>query len=87
METKLAVPIAARNIDQAGEQIKSARAAGADILELRTDYLENLNVDLVKNLIADIKSTGDKKIPIIVTCRDKQQGGAIDCEWKSWRRP
>jgi 3-dehydroquinate dehydratase/shikimate dehydrogenase len=78
METKLAVPIAARNIDQAGEQIKSARAAGADILELRTDYLENLNVDLVKNLIADIKSTGDKKIPIIVTCRDKQQGGAID---------
>jgi len=78
METKLAVPIAARNIDQAGSQIKSAQAAGADILELRTDYLENLNVDLVKKLIAEIKNAGDKKLPIIVTCRDKHQGGAID---------
>ncbi|MBN2594442.1 MAG: shikimate dehydrogenase [Sedimentisphaerales bacterium] len=78
METKLAVPIAARNIDQAGEQIKSARTAGADILELRTDYLENLNLDLVKKLIADVKNTSDKKLPIIVTCRDKRQGGAID---------
>jgi len=78
METKLAVPIAARNIDQAGTQIESARAAGADILELRTDYLENLNVDLIKKLIADVKNAGDKKLPIIVTCRDKQQGGAID---------
>jgi len=78
METKLAVPIAARNIDQAETQIESARAAGADILELRTDYLENLNVDLLKKLIAGIKNAGDKKLPIIVTCRDKQQGGAID---------
>ena len=78
METKLAVPIAARNIDQAGKQIKSALTAGADILELRTDYLENLNVDLLKKLIAEIKNTDDKKLPIIVTCRDKQQGGAID---------
>jgi 3-dehydroquinate dehydratase/shikimate dehydrogenase len=78
METKLAVPIAARNIDQAGTQIESARAAGADIIELRTDYLENLNVDLLKKLIAEVKSSGDKKLPIIVTCRDKQQGGAID---------
>jgi 3-dehydroquinate dehydratase/shikimate dehydrogenase len=78
METKLAVPIAARNIDQAGTQIKSARAAGADILELRTDYLENLNVDLVRKLIAEVKNAGDKKLPVIVTCRDKQQGGAID---------
>jgi 3-dehydroquinate dehydratase type I len=78
METKLAVPIAARNIDQAGTQIESARTAGADIIELRTDYLENLNVDLVKQLIAEVKSSGDKKLSVIVTCRDKQQGGAID---------
>jgi 3-dehydroquinate dehydratase/shikimate dehydrogenase len=78
METKLAVPIAARNIDEAGTQIKSAHAAGADILELRTDYIENLDVDLIKQLIADVKNSGDKKLPVIVTCRDKQQGGAID---------
>ncbi|MFC1794148.1 shikimate dehydrogenase [Planctomycetota bacterium] len=74
----MAVPIAARNIDQAGEQIKSAKAAGADILELRTDYIENLNIDLLNKLIAEIKNAGDKSLPVIVTCRDKQQGGAID---------
>jgi 3-dehydroquinate dehydratase/shikimate dehydrogenase len=75
--TYLAVPIAAKNLDQAKQQIKTAKAAGDEILELRTDYLENLSLDLVKNLIAAAK-TASPLTPIIVTCRDKQQGGAID---------
>lgn len=75
--TYLAVPIAARNFEQAKRQIKAARAAGAEMLELRTDYLEKLSVDSVKNLIAEAKS-GRPPLPIIVTCRDKRQGGAID---------
>jgi 3-dehydroquinate dehydratase/shikimate dehydrogenase len=75
--TYLAVPIAAQNLDQARQQIKAALAAGAEMLELRTDYLENLTVDLVRDLIAGVKSTGDKRLPVIVTCRDEQQGGAI----------
>ncbi len=73
--TYLAVPIAAKNLDQAKQQIKAAKAAGAEMLELRTDYLENLSVNLVKNLIAEAKSTS---LPIIVTCRDVRQGGVID---------
>lgn len=76
--TYLAVPIAAKNLDQAKQQIKAARAAGAEMLELRTDYLENLSVDLVKNLIAKAKSTTKRPLPIIVTCRDARQGGAVD---------
>jgi len=76
--TYLAVPIAAPDCDQAKQQIKAARAAGAEMLELRTDYLENLSVDLVKDLIAEAKGTGRKSLPLIVTCRDKRQGGAID---------
>jgi len=76
METKLAVPIAAKDLDTARRQVKAALGAGAEMLELRTDYLENLNADLVKNLIAYVKNAGDKQLPIIVTCRDKQQGGA-----------
>ncbi|GAG35418.1 unnamed protein product, partial [marine sediment metagenome] len=76
--TYLAVPIAARNFDQAKQQIKAAKAAGAEMLELRTDYLENLSVDLVKNLIAKAKSTTKRPLPIIVTCRDARQGGAVD---------
>ncbi|MDD5063268.1 MAG: shikimate dehydrogenase [Phycisphaerae bacterium] len=75
--TYLAVPIAAKNQDQAKQQIKAAVAEDAEMLELRTDYLENISVDLVKNLIAEVK-TASPPPPIIVTCRDKRQGGAID---------
>ncbi len=78
METKLAVPIAAKDLGQAARQIKVARAAGAEMLELRTDYLENLSVDLVKKLIAEAKSAPGQELPTIVTCRDVRQGGAID---------
>ena len=75
METKLIVPIAASNPDRAKQQIKAARAAGADMLELRTDYFESLSVGLVEKIIAGIKNPDNKPLPIIVTCRDKQQGG------------
>jgi 3-dehydroquinate dehydratase/shikimate dehydrogenase len=75
--TYLAVPIAAKNLDQAKQQIKTAKAAGAEMLELRTDYLENLSADLVKNLIAEAKTVDPQPLPIIVTCRDARQGGAI----------
>ncbi|MHC4722220.1 MAG: type I 3-dehydroquinate dehydratase, partial [Planctomycetota bacterium] len=67
--TYLAVPIAAKNLDQAAQQIKEARVAGAEMLELRTDYLENLSVSAVEKLIADAKDTDRKPMPIIVTCR------------------
>lgn len=76
--TYLAVPIAAKNLDKAKQQIKTTKAAGAEMLELRTDYLENLSLDLVKNLIAQAKTATRRPLPIIVTCRNAQQGGAID---------
>ena len=59
--THLTVPIAAKNFDQAAKQIKAAIAAGAEMLELRTDYLENLTTDLVEKLVAKIKNTPKKK--------------------------
>jgi len=74
--TYLAVPIAAQNLDEARQQIKAAVAAGAEMLELRTDYLENLSVDLVKKLIAETRSAASRELPIVVTCRDDKQGGA-----------
>jgi len=52
-----------------------ATASGAEMLELRTDYLENLSVELVKKLIAQAKSAAGPPLPIIVTCRDTRQGG------------
>jgi 3-dehydroquinate dehydratase/shikimate dehydrogenase len=70
--TYLAVPIAAKDVDLAAEQVKSAHSAGAEMLELRTDYLTELNTDTLKALASCAKAT---KLPIIVTCRDKVQGG------------
>jgi 3-dehydroquinate dehydratase/shikimate dehydrogenase len=53
-----------------------ALAAGAEMLELRTDYLENLNPALVPNLVCEVRDSADAVVPVIVTCRDPQQGGA-----------
>ena len=78
METKLAVPIAAKNLDVARKQVNAAISAGAEILELRIDYLENLSIEMVENLITFVKNSSNKQLPTIVTCRDKQQGGVID---------
>jgi 3-dehydroquinate dehydratase/shikimate dehydrogenase len=78
METKLAVPIAAKEFGQARQQVETAISAGAEMLELRTDYFGNLSIEMVQNLIAYIKSSCHKQLPIIVTCRDKQQGGMVD---------
>ena len=77
METKLAVPIAADNLEKAKEQIKAAVAGGAEMLELRSDYLAALSVGLVRELIGEVRTIAGEKIPVVVTCRDKRQGGAI----------
>ncbi|NIA17532.1 MAG: type I 3-dehydroquinate dehydratase [Planctomycetes bacterium] len=71
--TYLTVPISAEDIDSAGKQMVAAAKAGAEMLELRTDYLHGLGVELLKKLIASAKETN---LPIIVTCRDRKQGGA-----------
>jgi 3-dehydroquinate dehydratase/shikimate dehydrogenase len=56
-----------------------ALAGGAEILELRTDYLDNLTVDLVKKLIGETKNATEQPVPVIVTCRDQKQGGVRPC--------
>jgi len=74
--TYLAVPIAAETIDQAAVQITSAVAAGAEMLELRTDYLQNLEPSFIPDLLAHVRQARPSP-PVVVTCRSKQQGGAI----------
>ena len=76
--TYLTVPISAKDLDQAQEQIQAAESAGAEMLEFRVDYLEGLNAELTKKLVSEYKNASKKKLPIIVTCRDVKQGGAID---------
>jgi 3-dehydroquinate dehydratase/shikimate dehydrogenase len=76
--TRLTVPISAQSPDEALKQIKKAKSAGAEMLELRIDYIEGLCVDLVNKLVGNLKNTKGKQLPVIVTCRDKRQGGVID---------
>ena len=74
--TYLAVPISAENVGAAGRQIETALTAGAEMLELRTDYLQQLSGDSVKTLIAQVRQSSSARTPVIVTCRDPQEGGA-----------
>ncbi len=73
--TYLAVPIGTENVAAATEQIKAAKKCGAEMLELRTDYLVDLDVEKMQAVLAAAKKTS---LPVIVTCRDKAQGGATD---------
>lgn len=74
MTTYLAVPISAQDLDRAKRQVSEALAAGAEMLELRTDYLDALRPDSVTALIAGVRQAG--RALVIVTCRDPREGGA-----------
>jgi 3-dehydroquinate dehydratase / shikimate dehydrogenase len=74
--TYLAVPISAKDEVQAKAQIGKALAGGAEMLELRTDYIEGLTAARVRPLLAWVRQAGN--VPVIVTCRDRREGGAID---------
>jgi len=73
--TYLAVPISAQSVDRARRQIADAVSAGAEMLELRTDYLDRLDKDSVAALIAAAKGSIPASMPVIVTCRDPREGG------------
>jgi 3-dehydroquinate dehydratase/shikimate dehydrogenase len=74
--TYLTVPIAAESLDRASRQIKEAVSAGAEMLELRTDYLNHLDRDSVVALIAQTRDSIPASTPVLVTCRDPREGGA-----------
>ncbi len=74
--TYLAVPISAESVEAAGRQIEAALSAGAQMLELRTDYLQQLSGDSVKRLISQVRQVSSGHAPVIVTCRDPREGGA-----------
>ena len=70
--TYLAVPVTGHTIEQCKERLRAAGQAGAEIVELRTDYLSELCPDIIDHLI---QSAHGISLPVLVTCRDKAQGG------------
>lgn len=75
--TYLAVPISAKNAAQAAEQVRRATAGGAEVLELRMDYLEGLTAELARQILGQTRALAGA-VPVIVTCRDTCEGGAVD---------
>ena len=74
--TYLAVPISAQSVDPAIRQIREAVSAGAEMIELRTDYLDRLDKDSITALISEARKSIPASVPVIVTCRDPREGGA-----------
>ena len=74
--TYLAVPISGKDLSEVDKQIKGAQSGGAEMLELRTDLLTEFEAGVVKKAIKTAKGTG---LGVIVTCRDKAQGGSGEC--------
>lgn len=76
--TYLAVPISAKDPAQAAGQVRRAVTGGAEMLELRMDYLDGLTVDLAREVLRQTRALAGEAVPLIVTCRDEREGGAVD---------
>lgn len=71
--TYLTVSIAGIDADQFAERFKQAKAQGAEAIEVRLDGLADLTPDLAGQLITQARKS---KLPVIATCREKDEGGA-----------
>lgn len=71
--TLIAAPIAARDLESLKSQVQQAVAQGAGALELRADYLMGLDADLARAALHTVRTVAT--LPVIVTCRDPQEGG------------
>lgn len=71
----LTVAISGSDKKQISAQAARAKSAGAEMLELRADYIEELDWKKVKHAMKAIFATD---LPLIVTCRDKSEGGVGD---------
>ena len=72
-KTKICIPIVETNVHSAKEEILKVNEV-ADIIELRLDYIEDIDVLKFKQILESVK------IPVIVTCRIKEQGGTVDID-------
>ena len=70
--TKLCVPLVSETCEQMACDIEKAARCGADMIELRVDYLRDLDADSVSELVTKAKQF---EVEIIVTCRIADEGG------------
>ena len=73
--TYLAVSIFAEGGDVFLKQLDSAHSEGAEAVEIRADALTQPDVDTVLKMAQAVQKA---KLPVIVTCRDKKEGGFVE---------
>lgn len=73
--TSLCVPLTADTCQAMAEQIAQAARFGADMIELRLDYLRDARQESIRELMA---AAGGFDGQIVVTCRLKEEGGLFD---------
>ena len=77
-KTHITVPISAPTPRVMTELIDRALIRGAEAIELRVDALNGLSGPVVGDLVAQTRRRTGSSSPIVVTCRDKREGGVID---------
>ncbi|MCP4707045.1 MAG: shikimate dehydrogenase [Planctomycetes bacterium] len=75
--TYLAVPIRVEDVGQAREAVSQAARAGAEMIELRLDYLKEPTLEAVDQIVSD---TSKLQLPMIATCRPDWEGGQFTGE-------
>lgn len=74
--TRLIVPLTSTTAEQARADLKQALEAGAELIELRLDYLADLTADD----IAALRRMAGDEIPLLLTARCREEGGVWDAD-------
>lgn len=75
--TYLTVSILAKDETSFESQLQAAKEKGAEAIEIRADFLASPCPEITEKLVAAAKK---KEFPVIVTCRDKAEGGFADLD-------
>ena len=70
--TRLCVPLTASTCREMARQIDAAATAGAEMIELRLDYLREWDAEAIGELMSKAEAFGGD---VIVTCRLDEEGG------------
>jgi 3-dehydroquinate dehydratase / shikimate dehydrogenase len=73
--TSLCTPLTADTCQAMAEQIAQAARLGADMVELRLDYLREPRPDSIRELMVCADGFDG---PVVITCRLKEEGGLFD---------
>ncbi|WOL18861.1 bifunctional 3-dehydroquinate dehydratase/shikimate dehydrogenase, chloroplastic [Canna indica] len=71
--TLLCVPLVAKTVEQMVSDMATAKASGADLVEIRLDHLSDF--DPMRDLP---QLLGDRPLPVLVTYRPKWEGGQYE---------